>query len=154
MQYDWPGNVRELENVIQRAIILGPDFEGWTPLVTRRGERRAAGAERRQSRQSAAGAIALWRPAAEPQPFISTGSRPSAVAVLNRPTTVQSLKLVGRNAARAAERDMMLRMLHRTRWNRKEAAGILGISYKAMLYKIKEHGLDGPVTARALPARG
>jgi DNA-binding NtrC family response regulator len=33
-------------------------------------------------------------------------------------------------------------MLQRTRWNRKEAADILGISYKALLYKIKENGLD------------
>jgi DNA-binding NtrC family response regulator len=50
----------------------------------------------------------------------------------------------------------MLRMLHRTRWNRKEAAGILGISYKALLYKIKEHRLDDPVTDLELdpPVRG
>jgi DNA-binding NtrC family response regulator len=40
----------------------------------------------------------------------------------------------------------MLRMLNRTRWNRKEAAEILGISYKALLYKIKEHRLDDPLT--------
>jgi len=33
-------------------------------------------------------------------------------------------------------------MLTRTRWNRKETAEILGISYKALLYKIKENGLD------------
>jgi DNA-binding NtrC family response regulator len=37
-------------------------------------------------------------------------------------------------------------MLHRTRWNRKEAAEHLGISYKALLYKIKEHRLDDPLT--------
>jgi two-component system response regulator AtoC len=47
-----------------------------------------------------------------------------------------------RRAARQAERDLILRMLTRTRWNRKEAAEILGISYKALLYKIKENGLD------------
>jgi hypothetical protein len=41
-----------------------------------------------------------------------------------------------------AERVLILRMLQRTRWNRKEAAEILGISYKALLYKIKENGLD------------
>ena len=76
------------------------------------------------------------------------------MAVAEPVEDIRSLKLVGRNAARAAEREMMLRMLHRTRWNRKEAADILGISYKAMLYKIKEHGLDEPVTARDLPARG
>jgi two-component system response regulator AtoC len=56
------------------------------------------------------------------------------------------LKLIGRSAARAAERELILRMLHRTRWNRKEAAEILGISYKALLYKIKESRLDDPLT--------
>jgi len=61
---------------------------------------------------------------------------PAAVA------TAVSLKAIARTAAREAERDLILRMLTRTRWNRKEAAQILGISYKALLYKIKENGLD------------
>ena len=53
-----------------------------------------------------------------------------------------SLKDIARSAAREAERELILRMLTRTRWNRKEAAEHLGISYKALLYKIKENGLD------------
>ena len=53
-----------------------------------------------------------------------------------------SLKDISRTAAREAERVLILEMLTRTRWNRKEAAEILGISYKALLYKIKESGLD------------
>jgi two-component system response regulator AtoC len=53
-----------------------------------------------------------------------------------------SLKDVSRTAARGAERDLIARMLQQTRWNRKETADILGISYKALLYKIKENGLD------------
>ena len=53
-----------------------------------------------------------------------------------------SLKDIARTAAREAEKELILRMLTRTRWNRKEAAEILGISYKALLYKIKENGLD------------
>ncbi len=65
-----------------------------------------------------------------------------------------SLKLVGRDAARAAERDLMLHMLHRTRWNRKEAASMLGISYKALLYKIKEHKLDDPISDQDPAERG
>jgi DNA-binding NtrC family response regulator len=36
-------------------------------------------------------------------------------------------------------------MLQRTRWNRKETAENLCISYKALLYKIKENGLDKAV---------
>ena len=53
-----------------------------------------------------------------------------------------SLKDVARTAARQAERELISRMLQHTRWNRKEAAEMLGVSYKALLYKIKENGLD------------
>ena len=48
-----------------------------------------------------------------------------------------SLKAVAREASRMAERDMILKALERTHWNRKEAARQLQISYKALLYKIK-----------------
>jgi DNA-binding NtrC family response regulator len=40
------------------------------------------------------------------------------------------------------ERELILRTLARTHWNRKNAAEILGITYKALLYKIKAGGLD------------
>jgi len=53
-----------------------------------------------------------------------------------------SLKDIGRTAAREAERELIYRTLQQTRWNRREAAEILGISYKALLYKIKEAELD------------
>jgi DNA-binding NtrC family response regulator len=67
----------------------------------------------------------------------------AAVAATAAAGTVSvSLKDIARSAAREAERELILRMLTRTRWNRKEAAEILGISYKALLYKIKENGLD------------
>jgi two-component system response regulator AtoC len=58
-----------------------------------------------------------------------------------RPGT-SSLKDIARSAAREAERELIFSTLQQTRWNRKEAAEILGISYKALLYKIKESGLD------------
>ena len=53
-----------------------------------------------------------------------------------------SLKDIGRLAAREAERELICRALDQTRWNRREAAEILGISYKALLYKIKDADLD------------
>ena len=49
-------------------------------------------------------------------------------------------------AARDAERELIYRTLQQTRWNRREAAEILGVSYKALLYKIKEAELDKAVT--------
>jgi two-component system response regulator AtoC len=53
-----------------------------------------------------------------------------------------SLKEVHQEAIRKAESDIMLKALETTNWNRKKAADILKISYKALLYKIKETGLD------------
>jgi two-component system response regulator AtoC len=52
-----------------------------------------------------------------------------------------SLKDIARAAARAAEREAIARVLHQTRWNRVRAAKLLGISYRALLYKIKDAGL-------------
>ncbi len=51
------------------------------------------------------------------------------------------LKEVSRRAAVGAEREAILQVLGRTNWNRKKAAKLLNISYKAILYKIKEYGL-------------
>ena len=38
---------------------------------------------------------------------------------------------------------MILSQLERTHWNRKKTARELQISYKALLYKLKQLGLDG-----------
>jgi two-component system response regulator AtoC len=157
MEYNWPGNVRELENMIKRMVVLGSE----TPILT----------ELRQHVQGVAAraAVSMAQPplaqfaasAAGPGAAVSAGSLPATVssatpaspeatlpatapcvgAQTEGPVSI-SLKDVARAAAREAERELILRMLTRTRWNRKEAAEILGISYKALLYKIKENGLD------------
>ena len=49
-----------------------------------------------------------------------------------------SLKEAARAASRHAERELILKVLSRTRWNRKRAAKSLNISYRALLYKLKE----------------
>jgi two-component system response regulator AtoC len=48
------------------------------------------------------------------------------------------LKEIGRTAARAAEREAIERTLRQTNWNRVKAAKLLRISYRALLYKIKD----------------
>lgn len=53
-----------------------------------------------------------------------------------------NLKEIGREASHKAEREAIQRALLRTRWNRKEAARLLQVSYKALLCKIKEYGID------------
>jgi two-component system response regulator AtoC len=52
------------------------------------------------------------------------------------------LKVAARTASRQAERDLIAKALERTHWNRKRAARELQISYKSLLYKIKQTGLE------------
>jgi two-component system response regulator AtoC len=51
---------------------------------------------------------------------------------------VSSLKTAARAASRQTERELILRALQRTKWNRKRAAQELQISYKSLLYKLKQ----------------
>jgi two-component system response regulator AtoC len=54
----------------------------------------------------------------------------------------RSLKVASKAASREAERELILKALSRTRWNRKRAAQELQISYKSLLYKLKQIGMD------------
>ena len=51
------------------------------------------------------------------------------------------LKSLARNAKDEAEAEAISRALEETNWNRKRAAALLKISYKALLYKIRQYGL-------------
>jgi two-component system response regulator AtoC len=63
------------------------------------------------------------------------------------------LKAIARRAARDAERIAIADVLQRTHWNRAKAARVLGISYKALLYKIVDCGLvTKDDTPRSAPA--
>jgi two-component system response regulator AtoC len=59
----------------------------------------------------------------------------------NKPETL-SLKDLRKQAAETAEIEIIQSALQKTHWNRKEAAKRLGVSYKAMLYKIQKYHLD------------
>ncbi|MCU1298021.1 MAG: response regulator with CheY-like receiver, AAA-type ATPase, and DNA-binding domain [Acidobacteriaceae bacterium] len=51
------------------------------------------------------------------------------------------LKSVARGAKDEAEAEAIARALEETNWNRKQAAAQLQISYKALLYKIRQYGI-------------
>lgn len=53
-----------------------------------------------------------------------------------------SLRKVGKEASLKAEREAIKKVLEKTCWNRSQAAKILKVSYKTLLYKIKETGVD------------
>jgi two-component system, NtrC family, response regulator AtoC len=59
-----------------------------------------------------------------------------------------SLKQAARAASRDAEKELILRALTHTRWNRKRAAQELQISYKSLLYKLKQIGTQDAETEK------
>ena len=56
---------------------------------------------------------------------------------------VMPLKSLAKEAIRAAERDAILEALRSNRWNRRKAAAELKISYRALIYKIRDAGFAG-----------
>jgi len=159
MEYEWPGNVRQLENLIKRMVVLGSEapivhelrqpatLHQWPNTTSPSAPRPISPPPQPVMPPPAATAIAAPPLAAVSAPApvgidsVATVAESAAAGAGNGNGNV-SLKDIARSAAREAERELILRMLTKTRWNRKEAAEILGISYKALLYKIKENGLD------------
>ena len=118
MKYHWPGNVRELENMVRRMVVLGNES---TVL------------EEISLRGSA--------PTSRSAPADNTLDL-GALGVDFTKGEAIDLKAISRRAAQVAEKRVIERVLQQTRWNRKEAAEKLQISYKALLYKMKENGLS------------
>jgi two-component system response regulator AtoC len=139
-EYEWPGNVRELENLVKRMVILGTDAPIRRELADAIAGRALRTGPIPALQGSAAAAPSLPEPAVARAP--ATSPTPESAPAAPPPVITGSLKDIARHAAREAERELISRTLQQTRWNRREAAEILGISYKALLYKIKEAELD------------
>jgi len=65
------------------------------------------------------------------------------------PPKEQGLKALVRGLKDEAEMEAIADALEKTRWCRKDAAKMLGISYKALLYKMRQFNLDTPRSKRA-----
>ncbi|PYR75848.1 MAG: sigma-54-dependent Fis family transcriptional regulator [Acidobacteria bacterium] len=148
LSYEWPGNVRELENMIKRFVILQDE-----QLVVR---------ELNKPRlipnpppiEPAPPAFHAPVAAAAP-PHAGAVPPPSAAAVPDDdedtddtlPAPSQDgrrLSDVAREAALSAERTVIADTLRQVHWNRRKAAQLLGVSYKTLLNKIKETGIERP----------
>ncbi len=126
MEYNWPGNIRELENLVKRYVIVGNE-----PQIIRELE------THKPIMVSTAEPVAPWGQSSEVN--ANGGGKPANVSM---PTAVNNMEMpslleIGRRAAMQAEREAIERVLAQTRWNRRQAARILRISYKALLNKLK-----------------
>jgi DNA-binding NtrC family response regulator len=65
--------------------------------------------------------------------------------VMASDATVPSLKVAAKAAVRRTERELILKALEQTHWNRKRAASHLHISYKSLLGKLKQIGAETPI---------
>jgi DNA-binding NtrC family response regulator len=111
LRHSWPGNLRELSNFIKRYLVLGDEMLAVSEL--------------------------------QPRPDGGGGRHfePVGQAAVAGAEVAGGLKSLGRSAKDEAEAEAIARALEETNWNRKQAAALLKISYKALLYKIRQYGI-------------
>jgi two-component system response regulator AtoC len=137
--HDWPGNVRELENLVRRLVVLRDPamvLGELAPPEPNAGGRLALATPPPAGTNTASNAL----PGA-PQNGVRREGGSGLHAALPEDAP---LKAVARRAARIAEREAILRALVRSGWNKRKAAKRLQISYKALLYKIKDCEIVDP----------
>ncbi len=110
--YAWPGNVRELENAVERAVLL-TDETVLTPQCLPE---------------------KIWS-ASQSAPEVTTP------AALELPTPEQ-MQFSLKRAVDTVEERFIRAALQKTRGNRTRAAELLEISHRALLYKLKDYGID------------
>lgn len=110
MNYAWPGNVRELKNLIKRGVVLA---DRWI-----------------ESAHLPEGTLAPF----EKKPPAAMGEQEVPAR-----TGGQSLKEIVKQETSRIERQVILRTLEETRWNRSATAKRLDIDYKTLYNKMKEY---------------
>lgn len=120
-EYAWPGNVRELRNVVERAVYRWDD---WGVPV---------GHVQFDPFDSP------WTPAAVPSPQVEGSTQPARTAKSVGP----DYELVSdlRAAVEAHERAILEHHLGRNRWNQRQTAKALGLTYDQLRHCIRKHGL-------------
>jgi two-component system response regulator AtoC len=134
-KYQWPGNVRELENLVRRMVVLN-DPRCIVREISVQPTAQATGI-------TSVHAVSATLSAVEALEHLGV-LKPGDLEHLG-------LKEVAHRAQVAAEREAIGHTLRKCAWNKRKAALRLRISYKALLYKIKECGIIDPRVEHSLP---
>jgi two-component system response regulator AtoC len=142
--HDWPGNVRELENVIRRYLI----FESVDLIVDELNRKTSthpipvssnsdSPVRERNLATDQNGDASVRRDSVMPENDSTAPVPPRA----SRPVRVSSTLAQLEQANKEAEAQAILNALNTSLWNRKRAAKLLNVDYKALLYKMKKLGI-------------
>jgi two-component system response regulator PilR (NtrC family) len=131
--YDFPGNVRELENVLERALTLASGEE----IVAADLQLNAAYAPSAPSAPSALAAPAAV--VAPPTPDLpeAKGADGAALANLSLPEKLENI-----------ERQAIMAALEKSQYNRTAAAKLLGVSFRALRYRMERLGIKDELEAK------
>jgi len=116
--FNWPGNVRQLENMIKQVVVR-EDESIINDLISASSLRTTLSPLYAQS----AGAVGGYEPIEQADQTFSLKDR------IGRIVANEEKKLIGE-------------VLTKTNWNRRRAAELLEISYRSLLYKIKDYNLN------------
>ncbi len=123
-EYPWPGNVRDLRNVVERAVYRWDDWD--EPI----------GHVQFDPFDSP------WKPAPMPRAD-GDGASPSSPVRAPRPAAQDYDSVADlRAAVEAHERAILEHHLGRNRWNQRQTAKALGLTYDQLRHCIRKHGLS------------
>ncbi|MFZ1683412.1 MAG: sigma-54 dependent transcriptional regulator [Candidatus Zixiibacteriota bacterium] len=127
VNFSWPGNIRQLENMIKQVVVRG-DETIISELLSS------------ASVSYAVPASSAVRTERVPVGYAEAGSdEPGEEAPDGTPYALKNR--VGKTIA-SEEKRLIAEVLHKTNWNRRKAAELLQISYRSLLYKIKDYNLN------------
>ena len=118
VQYSWPGNLRELQNFVIRYLVMADESMAIGELIE--GQRK----------------LSLINSFTETSSPSTSGPEPTAAEARG-----PDLKCLLRSLKHEAEVQLITDMLAETDWNRRKAARLLHISYRGLLYKIRQHAI-------------